>query len=343
MAFNQSLNAHNNSPAWNSRRKKTRGFYETWFFKINHESEPKALWIRFTILISSNGFQRKAEMWGVYFERLDSGEMKKTALKKTFDIGDFSFDGNCLNIGNCIFCDTISKGEINSKGQTITWNMDISNAKSASFNFIPKTLLQPMGIKNEIFTVSEDLFFSGTTEINGQRTVWNMSKGMQSHSYGTKNPFSWVWAHCNKFIDADHNQVPFVFEGSNFKLPLAGPVKGPRLSSFFFLYKDRKFEFNSIWNIFRIRSNHTLTEWNFRADKGEYSFRGGIKANLKDFAGITYEDTNGTLMYCANSKLSNMTISIYRREKLENHFIAKGTAAFELVSREKNPYVAMLI
>ncbi|MGZ3689317.1 MAG: hypothetical protein ACXVBW_13515, partial [Bdellovibrionota bacterium] len=96
-------------------------------------------------------------------------------------------------------------------------------------------------------------------------------------------------------------------------------------------------------DVFTVRSKNTLTDWKFQADRGELSFRGYAKAEHKDFAGLTYEDTNGSLLYCGNSKLSDMRVLVYRRGKLEATFDAPGTAAFEVVSRHKNPYVPIII
>ena len=92
-----------------------------------------------------------------------------------------------------------------------------------------------------------------------------------------------------------------------------------------------------------MKSKYTLNEWTFRADRGPLSFHGHVKAEHKDFVGLTYEDTNGSLLYATQCLLSNVEIHVYRAGKLEATFIARGTAAFEVVSREKNPYVDFLI
>jgi hypothetical protein len=93
----------------------------------------------------------------------------------------------------------------------------------------------------------------------------------------------------------------------------------------------------------RIRSKNTLTDWSFQADRGDLSFRGQAKAEHKDFAGLTFEDVDGSLFYSAASMLSNLRVHVYRKGKLESAFYANRTAAFEIISRRKNPYVPLLI
>jgi hypothetical protein len=117
----------------------------------------------------------------------------------------------------------------------------------------------------------------------------------------------------------------------------------PHLSSFLFRYQGANYCFNQLRDTFHIKSKNTLNEWDFQADRDDLSFRGHANAEHKDFVGLTYEDTNGSLLYCANSKLSNLRILVYRRGKLESTFTAQGTAAFEIVSRDKNPYVPLLL
>ena len=72
--------------------------------------------------------------------------------------------------------------------------------------------------------------------------------------------------------------------------------------------------------------------------------RQGVRRASRTATSQFYEDTNGSLLYCANSKLLEVSrIHIYRRGKLsESTFYGHGTAAFEVVTREKNPYVPIL-
>jgi len=144
-------------------------------------------------------------------------------------------------------------------------------------------------------------------------------------------------------VDPDGKPISFVFDGLSARSRITSFLPSPRLSSFFILYKDQPYYFNSVWDLIRTRSYYTSTEWTFRLEHNDLSFHGHLRSDLRDFAGLTYEDTDGSLLYCANSKLSDMEILIYRNGKLENSLNANSTAAFEVVSRDKNPYVPLLI
>ena len=295
--------------------------------------------------MSRNGFRRVAECWAVFF-RQDAQDAKDTklALKQTYSIDRFSASGESnVKIGECLLEGDRTSGKVQSKGHTIEWDFKMAPRQNASFNMVPPPLAKIGLVKNKAVTVNEDLTFTGTAKIDGEEFEWNQAPGMQGHLRGPKNGQSWVWGHCNSFVDENGKDAPFIFDGLTARARIAGGIVTPRLSSFYFFYKGKHYRLNSLRNAVHRRSKSTLTDWQFRADQGEISFRGHMKADHKDFAGLTYEDTNGSLLYCANSKLSDLQVHVYRHGKLESSFYGNKTAAFEIVSRQKNPYVQLLI
>jgi len=321
-----------------------KAFQEVWYLKVNDPAANRALWLRFTLLISANGFRRVAETWAVHFQRTASKEVTKLAWKQTHDLKSFSSpqDGS-IRVGDCELSAKRTHGSITSKGRAITWDLSLQDGHTASFNLVPSALSRSGIVKNTALTLTEDLRFSGSVEIDGEKYEWKNAAGMQAHLSGPKNGHSWVWGHCNLFVDGQGKPVPFLFEGLSAKARLFGSIPSPRLSTFFFHYEGQPYRFNTLWDALRVKSSSSLTEWNFQADRDDLSFRGKASAELKDFAGLAYEDTNGSLLYCANSKLSNLEIHVYRRGKLESTVYSNGTAAFEVVTREKNPYVPILV
>ncbi|MGK5084306.1 hypothetical protein WDW37_13500 [Bdellovibrionota bacterium FG-1] len=334
-----------NTPLWTPARPAHRGgFQEVWYLKLNDPAANRALWLRMTLLLSDNGFRRVAETWAIFFQRSATRELTKVAVKQTHDISAFSTTPEgAIRIADCEFEGQRIHGRIQSKGQSISWDLAIRPQQDLSFNLVPESLRRLGLVKNGALTVGEDLLFSGTSEINGQKMEWRNAPGMQGHLSGPKVGHSWAWGHCNLFVDDRGQPAHLIFEGLSARARLIGPIPSPRLSTLFFFYDGKAYRFNSFWDSLRVKSHYTLTEWTFQADRGDLSFRGKAKAELKDFAGVNYEDTNGSFLFCANSKLSNLEIHVYRRGKLERTFYSAGMAAFEVVTRQKNPYVPVLI
>src|SRR5690349_18396893 len=67
----------------------SKAFYRNWYLKLNDPKSQSALWLRFSVLSTKNGFKRIAETCAVYFERQTSKEVKKVAVKQTYDIHAF--------------------------------------------------------------------------------------------------------------------------------------------------------------------------------------------------------------------------------------------------------------
>src|SRR5262252_8374181 len=92
------------SPETASRRDT---YHEVWHLKLSTPDGQHALWLRFSQLVSSNGFKRVAESWAVYFRRGQQREVTRVALKQSQDISALTYTpGEGLKIGgSCLAAD----------------------------------------------------------------------------------------------------------------------------------------------------------------------------------------------------------------------------------------------
>jgi hypothetical protein len=100
---------------------------------------------------------------------------------------------------------------------------------------------------------------------------------------------------------------------------------------------------NGLWQAVRCKSSYSHKGWDFTARGGALTFQGKITVKPGEFAGVTYEDTDGSYLYCANSKISTMTLEVLRHGKPEGRFQASRSAAFEVVQRTPPDAVPLLI
>lgn len=321
-----------------------RRLYAVWYAKFT-DPQGYGLWIRFTFLATSNQFRQVAECWAIFFQRSPNGDVVKTAFKQSQDLKTFfnSPQTDGIQMGECQLTSHQCKGRLQSQGRTIQWNLQMTPAQDLQFNLVPESLSRSGMIKTQIMTLGEDLRATGFVEVDGKKFLFEKSSAMQGRISGPRTGYSWAWGHCNFFVNERQEPTPIVFEGLSARARLTGPLISPQLSSFFFFYEGQAYHFNTLWSSIRIRSKSNLTAWNFQADRGELSFRGHIQAEYRDFAGLIYEDTDGSLLYCHGSNLCHMTLLIYRNGKLESTLTSPGTTSFETVTRTKNPYVPMLI
>ncbi|MFL5814615.1 MAG: hypothetical protein ACJ763_13655 [Bdellovibrionia bacterium] len=320
-------------------------YQESWYLSLRDPLTLRALDLRFSILISSNGFRRVAEAWGVFFQKNPGSEAQKIALKESFDLKTFStvMNKEGFQIADCEFSDTTTRGKVQSKGRSIEWELTMEPRQSTEFDLVPGAVKRMGLVRHMIVTPQPDLAFTGVVRVNGEEYQFNRAPGMQGHQSGPRNAHSWIHGHCNVFTNEQGVPVPFVFEGLSMRSHLLGGIPSPKISSLYFLYQGQQHHFNNIRDAIRLQSRHSLNDWTFQAERGDLLFRGRASVEHKDFAGLSLEDTNGSLIYCATSKFSDLEIHVYNRGKLESALRANQTASMEIASRKKNPYVPILV
>lgn len=317
--------------------------HQMWLLRLNDSETQTGLWLRFSILLSRNGFRQLAEVRAILFHKDTNQSTQKTVVKQTFDIQAFrESEAGVIRIGNCELSAHHCRGKVESKQNSMEWELTFNSPQKLSFNAIPEILKRFKLIQRSMDTVDENLVFSGSTKVNGERITWKEAPGILRKTEGPQIGYSWVWGQSNLFTNEMGQPVPFIFEGFSGRTRL-GPFLSPRLSSFYFYYEGKPYVFNTLRDSFAVKSNPALNEWSFQVDRGDLSFRGQIRAEHKDFAGMALEDTDGSYLYCNTTNLSDLRILVYRRGKLEATLVSTGNASFDVASPEKNPYVPILV
>ena len=340
------------TPLWNPEQPSDRkSFQEAWSFKFSDPASSgtqRAIWIHLNLLVSQNGFRRVTETWAQLASRDANREVTNQILKQNYDISAFKYlPPDTLQIADCEISGNSrnghTKGQIHSKGNTFEWDLHFktveSTAQPSFYELVPESLRSLGLVHDSAMTISPDFRFSGTTRLNGKISHWKNAPGIERHYSGPHSARSWVWSHCNTFTVETGESSPFIFEGLSARSRVFHSALTMRFSTFYFFYKGQPYTFNSLWDSVRAKSKASLTEWNFQVDQGELSFRGQLKTAHKDFAGLTFEDTSGSLLYTAQSRLSDLRIQVYRGGKLESSYISNGNASFEVGSPERNPYI----
>lgn len=326
---------------------------DTYTLKLILPGRNQALLLRFAQLISHNGFNQLGMVWATFFARAPQGTTK-TAVKATQKLSKSELDLARSNqnapthprtVDQCFVSELASKGSIASKPNQITWDLTLAPHSKSPFDLIPLSLSRLGLVKNKFITLSDQMLITGSIKVNDTSYVLDSSNpGMGSINFrsGPTYHHSWVWAQCHLFEDEKGNETDFQFEGLSFKQSM-GPLISPNLCSLSFSYLGQRMVFNQLRRIFQTKSKSSDLTWDFEANAGDLSFRCTVNGEHKDFVGVSHEDTDGSFVYCFTSLMSNMTVHVYRAGKLEATYLSKGTTTYESGSRDKNPYVPILI
>ena len=331
-----------NIPKWDKQK---NGFYEVWYLKLNIAPNKPALWLRFTTLSSKNGLKKIAETWAIFFDPENSdqatqaGSIKKIAIKSTANLGAYSTknDGT-ISIEDSILGPNFTKGCVVSRGNKIEWDLSFT-PNDFTFFHVPQIFEKLKLSKSTVCKPNINIHFTGTFSVNGKKYECHSSPGCSGHIWGTKYAHSWSWAHCNLF----ENNPDCVLEILSARIKLGDLIASPQMSALFFQYKGEQLQLNKFTDLFTIQSKAGLTNWDFAAEHKNFRISGNIKCSLNELTTITYEDTDGSYLYCKNTELAQLTLGIYYKGKLDSTLISKGCTGFETVSRERSPYVEIAL
>ena len=337
-----------NYPHWD---KEKRSFYEVWYLKFNLPAQNgtagPALWLRFTTLSSKNGLKKVAETWAIFFEpgvnSSSSGAPRKLAVKNTSTPGAYNTraDGS-VQIEDSVFGPDHTSGCVVGRGNRVEWDLKFT-PNDFTFWHVPDFLQKAKLTKSIVCKPNVNVAFTGSFTINDKTYKVNQAPGCQGHIWGSSYAHKWAWAHCNMFENASGQLTDTVLESLSARVKLGGVVTSPQMSALFLQYKGTRYELNRMHDAFAIKSDFSLTKWRFAAEKGPMRVVGEISCDVKDLLAITYEDTDGSYLYCNNSELASMDLSVYFKGKLEESLRSRQTTGFETVERAKSPYVEVLL
>lgn len=327
-----------NQPKWPIT---DNGCYEVWYFKLNLQPDPNgiapALWIRLTTLATQDGHKRVCEVWGVFFNPANDG-FHHVAAKNTFPLDQFKWDGSTIQFHTAFWSDHRTVGTVSSNPHTITWDLTFQ-PNTFHFDHIPAVFKALKLNKSTVVTPHPDIAFSGTITVDGKPYRCTNAPGMQGHIFGTQHATEWAWGHANMRTQDTH----LVFEGLTARIKLAHTIPSPPLSAFFFVYNGECVIFNTLKDALRIRSTYGIDGWQFTARKKGWAFIGKIRTTPNEFAGVTYEDPAKNHLFCHNSKVSSLRLTIHK----DGHHITTidlpHRCAYEVVGPNHDTRIPILI
>ncbi|MBN2056515.1 hypothetical protein JW905_16440 [bacterium] len=291
-------------------------WYEVWFGKLDI-APGRAFWFRYTLL---DGKTREMAVWAILFD----GAVTVGKSSQTWVGREPVAPGLAFAAGDSHLAPGVARGCAGDLAWRLTWT-----GAGGGFHHVPPILRCLPGTGGYL-TLDLDARISGIIEAPGGTVGLDHVTGMLGHIWGRRQPCSWAWLHCNHF----DNQPDIAVEALSVVMP-AGRGKTPAITSLIIKDHDRRrvvrgvlagLALSSSWN----RERWTAAAWNDRHD---------IRLTVKrredmPYALVTYQDTDGSSLWCRNSKLADLEVSIHDKEHdRRSSWRASARAAFETVDR----------
>ncbi|MBI2890354.1 MAG: hypothetical protein HYY13_06165 [Nitrospirae bacterium] len=322
---------------------KKRGHYEVYYLKFNQPSTQAAWWIRYTLCSPLPGKGEPiAELWGIFFDgRNPQGH---AAFKHTFPFTQAKVgrDKFRFQIGEAVLSHSSARGRLDSAGKSLEWDLTFQARDETFFHFPYAGMYKASIPKTKVCSPHINSLFSGTVRANGKTFTLKNEPGQQTHIWGSKHAFRWVWGHCNLFQE-DPSAILEVLS-AQIKI---GPLRTPVTSVFHLVHEGRRFTVNRLSESVRVKTKWDIGSWTLRAETEGRRFDVHMAAPLHNFVGVEYTDPDSEKAYCYNTKIADCTVDISERIggswKPAGRLTCKAGSAFEIAQRKKDLRVAVRI
>jgi hypothetical protein len=307
--------------------------YEVWYAKID-VGAGQALWLRHTLLDAQ---VQECATWALFFDgdRIHAGkQIWPLAAAQAHGVGllpaqaqpgRFANQHTVFQVADSHLDDANALG---SAGE-VRWDLHWRD-QGQHFEHTP-WLLRRLGLVATTFrSPLADLRVNGTVQVGDKVFPVQDATGALGHLHGRRHAQAWAWTHCNRFDGGEDA----VFEAISARVRLLGRVTPP-LSSFILRLRGQTWTFSSLRNWPKTTTTWGEGVWRFTAENKDVRIEGELRApDPQRVAMVTYTDTDGSKLWCANSKLAALTLHVDDLQTGEREtLVATQTAAFEEVDR----------
>jgi hypothetical protein len=311
------------------------GHVESYFLKLTAPDQRRALWLKATIL-SRLGGDAVAEAWAVSFDKERAPIGTKRVIP--YESARFSSEHMDVEVGEVRFREGRVEGAVASGGHRIEYTLDFSTDAPPLVPFPSLRMYEGKLPSTKLVSPHPEARFFGTYRVDGEEIRVEGWRGMQGHNWGTRHTELYAWGQCNQW----HGVDDLVFEGATARIKV-GPVLSPRVTWAIVWYRGVRYELNGPRSLLKSRGAiDDYGRWTFSAEGQLASVEGEFTAKTSDFAGLYYENPNGTMTYCLNSKLAHGRIRLRVRGR-PDLVATTDAAALEIGTKDPRHGVAMLV
>ena len=324
---------------WNAVRCPTgrhAGHVESYFLKLNDADGRRALWLKATILVHEGGVPRVAEAWAVAFDR----DGTHVAVKERVPLADARFGSGALDatVAKLHLEDGRASGEVQSGDHRIACDLRFTSDGSP---LVPLPLARmydgPLP-SSKLVSPHPDAVFSGSYTVDGRTVQVDGWRGMQGHNWGARHAELYAWGHCNQWDGEDG----LVLEGVTARVRV-GPLLAPPATVVCVRHHGVRYDFNAPLTLVRARGTIDVDarRWTFAAKSGVATVTGELWANDRDFVGLAYENPDGSVTSCLNSKIARGRLRLSVRGRPDVEAITRA-AALEIATKRADHGIALL-
>ena len=320
-----------------------RSVYEVWYTTWNDPKTGQGYWLRFIYKSPAPGKQVPhvgdepfGELW---FARFDpQNPARSFGIHKRFRgdlvaLADAPFE---ITIAGCKQGNAHSFGELSGNGHDVRW--DLHWEPTETMRWYPPAFYRRPIAESTALAPNPRVPLSGTLLVDGEEITFDRATAGQSHVWGKKHAYAWLWGHCNSFVGAPDTTLEIVagrMQKRGVVLPVLGGIS--------LILDGEDISQNALHHIVRNKFRWRTGAAQFRGSSLTTRIEGELSCTPAQMVIAPYMDPDGQGLYCANTCIGSATLTVYKRSGLRwlehRRLSCDGRAHFEVGSRDRDPAV----
>jgi hypothetical protein len=310
------------APRWPDVRP-GRGHYESYYLRAVHPTEPRGVWIRYTVTVPPDG-PASGQLWCTVFDRgaprpravrADAGK-PSTLNRAWIRFGDSSFGPD---------------GAVGSAG-TAHWELRSTSAQPTLRHLPREWMYRARLPRTKLLSLTPAAVFDGRLEIDGERIEMHGWPGMVGHNWGEQHAERWIWLHGLGFAGRGPDTWLDVAVG---RIRL-GPATTPWLANGALALDGERYALGGLAR--HVALAETEDSCVLRLPGQGATVIASVSAPADAFAEWDYADPDGGRHRVVNCSVADLAIRVERPGRDVLELAAPGRAAYELgVSADDAP------
>src|SRR6478609_5915090 len=167
-----------------------RRHYESYFLRAVHPTEPRGVWLRYTVTTSPSG-DPEGQLWFTLFDR---NAPRPRAVR--VDAGGGSTGGDALiRLGRSSFGAADITGEARTPDLSAGWSLRATTDERPLLH-LPRPWMYTARLpRTKLTSPAPTALFDGTLVVDGETITVHGWPGMVGHNWGEQHAERWIWLH----------------------------------------------------------------------------------------------------------------------------------------------------
>ena len=302
------------------------GHYESFYLKVTRPGGGQGIWIRHTVHKRPAG-DPTASIWFTFF---DGASAEPRATKLTAPATELSVptDGY-IRVADAVLEPGRARGDLTTEDMRVSWDLEFSS-EVAALRHLPYEFLYRAALpRTKLLSPYPDARFSGRVSIDGEQLDLDRWPGMVGHNWGAEHAERWSWIQANEFREDDG--VLFDVALGRIKL---GPMTTPWIGNGLLRVDGRTHRLGGLDRIRSTKIDDEPTSCEFELTGKGVRVRGRVGSEPRNFIAWVYADPVGPEHNTLNCSISDLELTVERKDSAPRRLESIAAAAYEIGMRE---------